>query len=418
MNVFISTRSLGAVLLLASGCTLIHGKDSDQSQVSPSAVAEPPKSEPPDLAVTRGGAPGMASSPDAGTDDGVSQCGSLSGLSECGNTTVTADLRTVNILMVIDKSGSMTDEPSGFGTDKWSALKTALGHALNGVAADVNVGLLMYPYSTAQQIPLVCHGGCCEVPDGASAVNVDIDSGTRSLPRILAALDAVDPGGGTPTAQALARANDYFTTGAGAALKGNNYVLLATDGGPNCNSNNSCGADRCTTNLDGQCDSGNCCKASGEGCLDDIEVTGQLRTLLSHGVRTFVVGIPGTEAYSDYLDGFAVAGGEPNPATPPSYYAVSPKDGVQGLEDVFTGITSQLLRSCTIQLAEDPPKLELVNLAIDCEVIKPSAKDGSGWTIDTHQTPGSVVLSGPICDRVQRQGATRVDVVYGCPTVR
>ncbi len=420
MNVFISARCLGALLVLASGCTLIHGGSSDESQVSPGAIAEvPPSSQPPDLTLSSGGKPGTMSEANAGAAASeVAQCDSLDGLAECGNTTVTADLRTVNILMVIDKSGSMTDEPSGFGTDKWSAVKTALGHALNGVAADVNVGLLMYPYSTAQQIPLVCHSGCCEVPEGASAVNVDIDSGTRSLPRILAALDAVEPGGGTPTAQALARANEYFTTGAGSTLKGSNYVLLATDGGPNCNANNSCAADRCTTNLDGQCDSGNCCKASGEGCLDDIAVTQQLQTLRSHGVRTFVVGIPGTEAYSDYLDGFAVAGGEPNPATPPSYYAVSPKDGVQGLEDVFTGITTQLLRSCTIALAENPPRLDLVNLAIDCEVIKPSAKDGSGWSIDTQNTPGSVVLTGPVCERLQAQGATRVDVVYGCPTVR
>jgi hypothetical protein len=32
----------------------------------------------------------------------------------------------VNVLVVVDKSASMTDVPSGFTVSKWAALKTAL----------------------------------------------------------------------------------------------------------------------------------------------------------------------------------------------------------------------------------------------------------------------------------------------------
>ena len=37
-----------------------------------------------------------------------------------------------------------------------------------------------------------------------------------------------------------ARAYDYFTTGAGKSLSGDRFVLLATDGGPNCNPSLTC----------------------------------------------------------------------------------------------------------------------------------------------------------------------------------
>jgi hypothetical protein len=52
---------------------------------------------------------------------GAAACDSLAGLGECGNTTIAADIRTVNILLVIDKSGSMTDEPQGFEVNRWRA---------------------------------------------------------------------------------------------------------------------------------------------------------------------------------------------------------------------------------------------------------------------------------------------------------
>jgi hypothetical protein len=415
-------------LLTVSGCAFIHKNDDGSSVSDGAAKAATGGSSGLSLAQTGGngnnangtstGNNSTSGTTDPASDAGSQECDSLAGLGQCGNTTIAADIRTVNILLVIDKSGSMTDTPSGFEVNKWSAVKTALAQALSSVSGDVNLGLLMFPYSTTQDIPLLCHGGCCEVPVGGSAINVDVDSGDRSLSTILDALAATSPGGGTPTAAALARANDYFKTGAGAALKGNNYVLLATDGGPNCNSNNSCGSATCTTNMDGQCDSGNCCMGSAEGCLDDVSVTQQIQALKSNGVRTFVVGIPGTENYSSYLDTFAAAGGVINPGAPPSYYAVSAKGGVQGLVDVFTGITTQLVHSCTLPLNSDPPKLDEVNLAVDCELVRPQADDGSSWTIDKSQEPFSVVLKGPICTKIQGSGARRVDIVYGCPTVR
>src|SRR5690606_14762035 len=100
-----------------------------------------------------------------------------------------------------------------------------------------------------------------------------------------------------------------FTRGEGRNLKGDRFVLLATDGGPNCGPDNTCDADACTPNLDGQCPAGegNCCEGEGLYCLDDAAVIEKIEALAEAGVATFVIGIPGTEQYASYLDDFAIA---------------------------------------------------------------------------------------------------------------
>jgi hypothetical protein len=360
----------------------------------------------------------------AGSGDGVPQCGELAGLGTCGGTHVEAKLRTVNMLLVIDKSGSMEDQPDGFDQQKWSAMKSALDTALGKVKTQMNLGLVLYPYSGTSPILLdgcELEGNCCALPAEGAGVLVGIQPGTVAVDQINAALSQTGPGGGTPTAAALAAALDYFTNGEGAALDGDNYVLLATDGGPNCNDKLFCEENECTTNLDNHCKTGNCCEDTSAHfqCLDDDAVNDQLTALTQAGVSTFVVGIPGTEAYAKYLDGFANLGGVPAPSGDHAYYAVSADAGVEGLAGVFESITTQLLHSCDIELPEVPSNLKQVNVAIDCTVVPRNTDDTiSGWDYDQEPTPSYVVVHGPACESLQKTGAQRVDVVFGCPTVR
>src|SRR5690606_24704447 len=158
---------------------------------------------------------------------------------------------------------------------------------------------------------------------------------------------------------ALERAREDFTEGPGADLEGDKYVLLATDGGPNCNSDNTCDRMRCTPWLDGQgSEENNCCAGAGEYCLDDESVLETIEALRKADIPTFVVGIPGTERYAPYLDAFAEAGGVPSDGEH-AYYAVPADGGVQGLVDVLHEITQLLVRSCEVELASRPrdPKL-------------------------------------------------------------
>lgn len=345
----------------------------------------------------------------------IEDCESFDGLDECGVTSVEASFSAANVLLVIDKSSSMDDQPEGFELKKWDALKAALEPALQAVAEEMSFGLVLYPFGEDAEIPLDCFEGCCEVPAGPAAVRVGIEPGERSVTDVMAALDETGPGGGTPTAGALAAALDYFTVGEGAALKGDRFVLLATDGGPNCDIDNVCDAEHCTQNLDGVCAEGNCCEGEGLSCLDDAAVVEQLEALHAAGVPTFVVGIPGTEVYGEYLSTFAVAGGVPNPNAPPDYYAVSAEGGVEELTQTFVDITTHLVRSCEVELGEAPREKKLVNVAVDCEIVP--FEEGAGWDI-TPDAPTTLVLAGDACKRLEREGARRVDVVYGCQTVK
>jgi hypothetical protein len=358
---------------------------------------------------TEGGAGGEAEA------SRVPACESFEGLDACGVTSVEASFSAANVLLVIDKSSSMDDMPEGFELKKWEALKAALEGALDEASPDMSFGLLLYPFGTESQIPLECFDGCCEVPKGPAAVQVPVTAGESGTSQIMQALAETSPGGGTPTAAALDAALTYFTTGEGQSLKGDRYVLLATDGGPNCDPDNTCDAAHCTPNLDGQCEAGNCCAGEGAYCLDDAAVVEKLEALAAAGIPTFVVGIPGTEKYAEYLDAFAIAGGVTSPNAPPAYYAVAASGGVEQLSRTFIDITTHLVRSCNVDLGEAPGDKNLVNVAVDCQVI-PFA-DGSGWDIDLEQ-PSQLAIAGEACEKLKTQGAERVDVVYGCPTVK
>ncbi len=361
-----------------------------------------------------------------GNNNGTSGAASSSGGSQalmceagqldvnCGFNKIEADVRIVNMMLVVDKSKSMEKIPTGFTVNKWKALGTALQSALSGVASDINFGLTLYPDgANSDDVAVACVSG-----DTADAVNVPIVAGAANLTKIISTITNTAPSGGTPTAAALRAAYDYYVNGPGKTLQGEKFVLLATDGGPNCNTLLNCSNDPsvCTSNLDGACGAANCCTGNaGFLCLDDSAVTIAIQALADKGIPTFVVGIPGTEAYATYLDAFAEAGGKVNPAGPEKYYAVAAgANGVQALTDVFATITTQLVKTCDIPLASAPPNPDEVNVAIDCAVV-PSGK-GENWEVAIDGAATTLVLKGDTCEQVRR-GVQRVDVGYGCPEV-
>ena len=361
--------------------------------------------------------PGNDAALDVNTDVTLTEVGPDG---SCGGTTITATARDASALLVLDKSGSMLQKPPGYTVKKWPALKTALGASLDKVKTRMSFGLELFPFDATTPIGSPCAGNCCAVPTGSAAINVPIEAGDTALPKMLAAIDATDPGGATPTADAMKRALEYFTTGAGKDVKGDKYVILATDGGPNCNADLTCDVDHCTSNLDGTCATGNCCDPTTGGskidCVDDTSVTAQITALATAGVKTFVIGIPGSEAYNTFLDSFAVAGGITSPTPPPKYFAVNAAGGVGGLEAVFDLITGELITTCRLQLASNPADPEKLNVVVDGKIIPQDGPDG--WSLDTSTTPPTVVLRGATCSAMETKGAKVVEIEYGCPTIK
>jgi hypothetical protein len=340
----------------------------------------------------------------------------------CGQSSIQASAKIVDILLVIDKSGSMTGTPTGFATNKWTAMKTALSAALAQVQGGISFGLELFPNNPTSPIPTSCTSECWDMPAGEAAIVVPIGPGTTTVPTIVSKFDGM-PSGGTPTAAALKAAADYFATGTGKTLPGDKYVLLATDGGPNGNGSLACPASSCTVNMDrNETGAGatNYCSAmlvpdGPKSCLDEQASVAQLAAMATAGIKTFVVGIPGTDPYVSTLDAMAVAGGVPASATSPKYFAVSAAGGVAGLQQVFESITRQLIKSCRLQLQSNPPDLGLLNVYVDNMVVpKPGA---DGWDIDTSTSPPTIVLKGATCAKVETMGASSIDIQYGCPTI-
>ena len=375
--------------------------------------------------IASGGA--VASSTGGGTGiNSATYCNGLLQQQTCSQTSVQADVRTVNMLIVLDESGSMSDSLTTGGPSKWDIMKTALNSALSTVDSEINFGLLLFPYKDGGISPNAStQAESCALPSDATAINVPITSGPSSFQNVIDKIDGQTPAGGTPTQMALQQAYNYFTSGDGRNLNGSKWVLLATDGGPNCDSGITCTADTCTANLDQDCTSGqNCCEGSDSYiCLDDLATTSQISKLALAGIDTFVVGVPGSEAYATYLNAFAIAGGMPNTtgAAGESYYAISAASAQQDLINAFGSITTQRIKSCDFELASTPKSNSLVQVAIDCnlqtQVPAGSPADAAGvdgFYVDDSQTPAHIMLVGAPCNNIQEAGAHHVDVIVGC----
>jgi hypothetical protein len=371
-------------------------------------------------------------------------CNGLFAGSVCKLQPTIAVTKTPNMLIVIDESGSMAQSPSP-GVDpstKWNEMSQALSAALSQqkVRSNINFGLELFPSSGDPNSHLDPNSADpnvqCEVPSGDAAIEVPIDQTKDQLNAILDAVGASAPAGGTPTNRALQQAYEYFTQGAGKSLPGKKYVLLATDGGPNCNAGLSCSSDTCTQNMDLLCGDHtlaggpgagvNCCD-NGYGfiCLDNLATVSEISTLAAAGIATYVVGIPGSDAYSATLDAMATAGGVPNtaPGATNKYYRVSAGNALADLQAAFTSIVTQLVTSCDIPLDKTPSDYTQVQVAIDCNKVTPlpnNKADGGvdGFFVDYTQSPAHIQVEGAPCTYLQVNGAKEVDIIIGCTHVQ
>jgi Mg-chelatase subunit ChlD len=355
---------------------------------------------------------------DIGTSGQGGQAGEGGAAPSCGATALNAAPPIVNVLLVVDKSSSMKGTGE-FPDGRWAALGGALGSALDEAKERVSFGLEFFPFAdNPDDTPTTC-----QTATGLDIL-VPIGSGADTVPVIESALAQYEPAGGTPTADALAQALAYFQKGAGSTLEGKSYVLLATDGGPDCNADLTCDVDSCTINLENPMTTsacgGSCCDAAldpkgPESCVDEARTVSAVKALAKAGIKTFVVGIPGSEFFGGTLDKMAEAGLEPNPGAPPSYYAVTADAGAEGLTKVLTDITTGLITTCRLELTSSPPALGLLNVQIDGRDVPQEGPDG--WSVDTSTSPPTIVLAGKTCDTMEQQGAKAVNITYGCPTV-
>jgi hypothetical protein len=340
--------------------------------------------------------------------------------SPCGAATVALDFVRPNLYFAIDASGSMTDDiPRGEGTyaigtvpaNRYAALARALQLLLSRVGHRVNYGATLFPSGDVS-----CDAGE-EIHALGPGDDVSFAVSGESGPVLRSFMFNVNrrtPRGGTPVAQALSALAQRLS-GAGP----DTYVFLLTDGGPNCNPATRCGIETCIPNIervrisDGlTCnDDVNCCDDGlfgSDNCLDTDGSLTAVQALATAGVRTFVIGMPGSEAYSSLLDQLALAGGVAQQNSP-HYYRVADAEALSATVSAL-GVTLAL--GCDIELQSPPPDPSLVNLFFDGTVIPSDPVDG--WTLSDETT---VQVLGAACELLQTGQVLQADVVAGCPIV-
>jgi hypothetical protein len=329
-------------------------------------------------------------------DDSPERVGDSDGAA-CTGTPVPVDPNVPNLYFVLDISGSMLG-------DKWTNVRAAASSLIRGLGPNARFGATVFPAPGANQ----CAAGIEVMPLRLG----DTQGATVSA---FTTATALTPNGGTPTAATFRSLVAKFRN-----LSGVSFAILATDGGPNCNSSFvSCSLDQCTRNIDSlssRCvpnTAPNCCDpaqmGNGEGCLDGDATTQAVSDLRAIGVPTYVMGIPGSSPYGPTLDQIASAGGTAR-AGQPGYYAVNTVDEA-ALTSAFQDIAAQAMKSCVLKLARAVADPKKVNVYVDGMIV-PS---GGGWSLSGQ----TVTLEGATCASLQtgQGGVPPIRVVEGCPTV-
>lgn len=280
------------------------------------------------------------------------------------NPSETADGR---ILLIVDRSGSMSLDDRN-GQQKWGVMKAALENVTQALTSTVEFGLMLFP---------------------AVGSNDDCAVGTLVQPMafnnaaaIQTRLEGAAPEGNTPTAVTLNQSLGVLQplVGDGRPLA----VLLATDGGPNCNGTLDRGTCRCT-NPGSPCDSDIHCLDS----VDTLNAVGEIRNL---GVQTYVIGVSGVENFADVLNQAADIGGTALPvATGPRYYEANDQAALQAALEAIT----QRVLTCRVETGVDLTTVSSVTVRVGAQVLSRDTSRTNGWDM----TSNSVIeLFGSACD--------------------
>jgi len=292
---------------------------------------------------------------------------------ECGATEINADRKAPNVLILLDRSGSMDGDAGG--DSRWNVAKGAIQVVTDAYDADIRFGLATYS---------ACLSGGCSA---GSIVVAIADDNAAAVNGFLA--DKLDEGS----------SNGNNNTGSG-------IQYLCDSGDPETTTGKSLGAlvgepslqatDRDNAVLlitDGE-ESGSCVVGGMDGRAGAAALLAQ-----SNSVRTYVVGLG---INSSTLNQIAVAGGTGQ---------LVPADNLADLTQALSDIATDVM-SCEIVLGSEPPNPDDIHVFFNDEIPAIPLDSVDGWTYD----PASLTITfhGASCDLLKSGTVTDIDVVYGC----
>ncbi len=287
----------------------------------------------------------------------------------CGGQEAKAEAVAPNILLVLDRSCSMTDNVNG--STKWEIAVQAIQTMTAAYAGKIRFGLTMFPDLVAPNC-------------GQDAIPVPVAPGTEMtisdlLGSALMNNDPYFPNGpcvtNIDTAMQQAATEPAFTD-----PDRDSYALLITDGKQSgCNL---AGGDNGTTMI-----------------IQTLHDTAM--------VSTFVLGF-GSGIDPDQMNKFADAGGVPA-GDPQKYYDASDQ---ASLDMALQTIADKTL-GCTFQLADVPPNPDEIYVFFNnVEKIARDATHMKGWDYDA--ASNQVTFYGEQCSDLKAGTVTDVDIVFGC----
>ena len=292
---------------------------------------------------------------DTATDCAVNET-CISGFCGCEGEAFTAEAVPPNVLIVLDKSGSMDNNIGNM--TKFEIAQGAIATLLTNYGATVRFGLSLYPSNS----------GC-----GNGLIDVPIDVGTEvAINTAINVVATAGPNGSTPIGDSL----DSYRSYVGLQDAGRqNFILLITDGE--------------------------------ETCGGDGETAAGALFAQAPPVRTFVVGF-GSGVDPDSLNAMAVAGDTALANGPPFYYqADNAADLNMALDDIGGAVLS-----CTYTLSGTPNDPDDVYVHFDGTTVPRDASHAGGWDYDP--LTGLITFYGTSCDSLRAGAIMDLVIVNAC----
>lgn len=419
---------LTAIALPLAGCSGDDGSQNTDTQTSQSSITITGQPTTSASTTTMGTGTDGTATGTAGTesDSGVSSTGApecmidddckdgfvcLEGTCEfdpndCGKADINVPISTPNMVLVVDKSGSMVantwdgdGDPNTPAVTRWFSLYNVVEFIATNFNASMNLGVQLFPSEKAKT---AYTAEACPV-EGAPEVAVAPMNGASVLAALPAENAMAQIAGGTPTRSGMIAAIEHLQSKDDGLPK---YAVLVTDGAANCSPDAASESERFE--------------------VYDEALLGVVSAAAAEGIKVFVVGVDIKDEVSPVkadgnpdgintfakLNELADAGGVAKDDPNERFYNAQSQVELQA---ALVAI-SQTLLSCEIKLDPVPKFPNYVEVSVDGipygndQVSDCASEDGWMYSSPAKDT---ILLCGKACADFQQSG--KLDAQYKCP---